>query len=108
MNRYATTIHSTDDPPPRKLAVKAQFAVRDAIPDGAVISILRDNAARDIAQKIIDESKFFEVKIDKMFGVLRADVIVLTEQEYVDLMRNQFRKGVDYAHGFMPTSYEGR
>ena len=86
-----------------RLSVNSQFAVHQHESFGEVLSVIKEQQARKLAQKIQIEKKFFDLKIDSGYGTLRSSIIVMTDQELADLLREQFRKGVDHAQGFMPT-----
>ena len=90
---------------PLKLQINQQFAIQRE-PVGRVISVLRENSARMLAQKVMGEEKFFDLKVEQTFGNLRVDVVVMTQKEYADLCREQFRAGMDHAQGFRPRDFE--
>lgn len=86
-----------------QLHVNAQFSAHQHESFGELLFKLKEQQARKLAQQILNEKKFFDLKIDAGYGTLRSDVIVMTSQELADFSRKQFRKGVDHAQGFMPT-----
>lgn len=97
-----TPISSTGDKVPLRLHISQQFALNTRMGLGEIVHLLREQAARKLALEILSLEKCFSVKLDKDFGTQRADLIVMTEQEYADLMREQFKKGIHHAQGFMP------
>lgn len=96
-----TPIYDTNDVPLR-LHVQQQFATHQHEELDAVLRILKEKSARMLAQKILDDKKFFDLKIERGYGSLRSSVIVMTEQEYADKLQSQFKAGALHAQGFMP------
>jgi hypothetical protein len=98
-----TPITDTREEFPLRLRFQTQFAAHQHESIGEIIHILRSKVARELAEKIVREDKFFVVKIDQGYGHHRVDCIVMTEQEYADKLNSQFEKGLQHAQGFMPT-----
>lgn len=97
-----TPITDTKNLPPLRLGYRQQFIMHKHESLGEILSISRQKIARELAMKITEEDKFFSIKMDNDYGSLRTDIIVMTEQEYADLMREQFSSGVRHAQGLMP------
>lgn len=97
-----TPIYDTNDVPLR-LHIQQQFATHQHEELDAVVRILREKNSRLLAQKILDEKKFFDLKIERGYGSLRSSVIVMTEEEYAAKLESQFKAGLRHAQGFMPT-----
>ncbi len=89
-----------------QLQVRQQFAVSKYESNEEVIHIIRQKAARMLSERIMDEPKFYNLKIDKSYGELRVDVMVMTQVEYMDLCKRQFKAGLEHAQGFMPRDFE--
>ena len=85
-----------------RYSVNTQFATHQHESFGELVSLIEEQQARNLAKKIISDQKFFDLKISSDYGSIRADIIVMTNQELADIMREYFRKGVDHAQGFMP------
>lgn len=100
-----TPIVSTKDVP-LELGVRQQFSISRHESTHEVTHILTQKMARMLAEKIIAESRFFELKIEGSYGTLMSDVIVMTRDEFFDLALKKFREGVDHAQGFMPKDWE--
>lgn len=98
-----TPITDTNDLPPLRLWVRQQFATHQHESLGEVMHIVRTRIARELAEKILQEDKFFELSVERGFGTMRTDIIVMTKQEYADFAREKFKQGLQHAQGFMPT-----
>lgn len=85
-----------------KLAVRSQFVIHQHENFGEIENLLRVEQSRKLALDIMSHRKFFELKIDRDYGTLRADIVVMTNQELADILREHFHKGVDHAQGYMP------
>ena len=97
-----TPITDTDNIPPMRLTMVQQFAVHQHESLGEITRLVRSKIARELAEKIVHEDKFFSLKIDGIYGSMRTDCIVLTQQEYADFALENFKKGLQHAQGFMP------
>lgn len=95
------TIFSTDNLPKRRLIVQMTLANRFAAGAGREISAMREKVARQVAQKCVEFDDLVEITIDGPFIQVQADCIVMTQNELADLMRAQFRAGLDHARGFL-------
>jgi len=98
-----TPITDTDNLPPLRLGCVQQFAAHKHESVGEIMHMVRGRIARELAEKIVREDKFFELHVDKNgYGTMRTDIIVLTQQEYADFAREKFKQGLQHAQGFMP------
>ena len=76
---------------------------REGVP---VVHLACEKLAREIAEMISREQKFFSVAIDHNgYGSARASVNVLTDEEYAAALRKAFQDGVAHAHRFAPLHY---
>lgn len=91
-----TPIYDTNDVPLR-LHINQQFAVHQQEDTGFVLHMLREKNARFLAQKILENEKFFDLKIERGYGELQSSVIVMTEKEYADKLQSQFKAGALHA-----------
>jgi len=98
-----TPISDSNNIPPLRLSMVQQFATHEHESLGEVMHIVRSRIASRLAEKIVREAKFFELKLDGGYGTMRTDIIVMTQQEYADFAREKFKQGVQHAQGFMPT-----
>ena len=97
-----TPIASIEKPQQCELHVRQQFAISQHESNAEVIHILRQKTARMLAEKIMDDPRFYELKIEGAYGTLRTDIIVITVDEYFDLCRRKFKDGMEHAQGFIP------
>lgn len=98
-------IVSSKDKPPFELHIRQEFAMSRHEPSGNILSILRQQTAKILAEKILAEERFFELTMDKDFGALRSDVIVMTVDEFFDRSRRKFKEGMEHAQGFRPRDW---
>jgi len=101
-----TQIYSSEDLPPRRLQIQALHQCNTRLDYGSMIQMQKENMARRIAQVIVDEKKFYDISIENDLAKMRVDVMVLTQDEYADIMRKQFKAGLNHAAGFMPMEYK--
>lgn len=97
-----TPITDSNNLPPVRLVMIQQFATHQHMSPGEILHLTRTKIARELAEKIIREDKFFELKMIGEYGSLRTDCIVMTQQEYADFAREKFKQGLQHAQGFMP------
>jgi hypothetical protein len=93
--------------PERRLSVNGCVAADDSHL-GEKIVLLKRNMAQMLAKKIIDNDVFCKTTIKPHgFDVInyRADVIVLTEEEYRKLCLRQFQAGKDSVLGPSPHDF---
>lgn len=95
-------IFSIDDLPKRRLAIKSTLANRFASDVGREVVIMRDKIARQIAQKCAECDDLVTITPNGPFLEVRADCIIMTTDELAELMRKQFRSGIEHATHFMP------
>lgn len=79
---------------------ECEFALQSHEPIDAVLIEIRHKTARAIAQKIVEQPKFFDLTIRDRYGSLQTDCVVFTEKEYADKLRKTFQEGVKHAQGF--------
>lgn len=101
------TVFNMDLLPNRRLIVQMTLANRFASNVGQEIIAIREKLAREIAQKCIECNDLVEIVPDGVFVKVQADCIVMTSEELADLMRKQFKAGLEHAHGFMPVYEKG-
>ena len=99
------TIFNTDNLPKRRLVVQMTIANRFAAGAGREISAMREKIARQLAQKCVECDDLVEIVADDLFLKVQADCIIMTQNELADLMRAQFKAGLEHARGFMTTCY---
>jgi hypothetical protein len=97
-----TPITDTNNLPLLRLRVVQQFATHPHESHGGILNVVRTNIARELAEKIVREEKFFELTVENQYWTMRTDCIVLTQQEYADFAREKFKQGLQHAQGFMP------
>lgn len=85
-----------------RLSVRSQFVTHQHESFGELENLLRVEQSRKLALDIMSHRKFFELNIDRDYGTLRADVIVMTTQELLDMQKEYFCKGVNHVQNFMP------
>ena len=70
---------------------------------GAVISYSKHGLAMQIAKKILEGEDFFSIKEIKTEGFIEisGSCVVLTAEEYRNVMQDQFLKGRDCGMGMM-------
>jgi arginine utilization protein RocB len=100
-----TPITSSEDEVPLRLGIRTEFSIHPHETLDRLLHEIKYNQARKLAQKILDKEKFFSLKIDKDYGQMQADVIVLTQEEYTNILKAKFKAGMDHARGFMPEYY---
>ena len=96
----------TDKDSPLELHIRQQFAISQHESNGEVIRILQQKTARVLAEKIMEEKRFYNLDIQGQYGTLRTDVIVMTVDEFFDWSKRKFKQGFDHAHGSMPMTWE--
>ena len=82
-----------------RLSVITQFAIHQHESSGELENLLKVGQSRKLALDIMSHRKFFELNIGRVYGTLRADIVVMTSQELSDMQKEYFRKGVSYAQG---------
>ena len=105
-----TTILRDTEYPKRRVSARAVIA--EPLPKsftlGDMIRVTSDRLSRQVASKILEEEDFFKTETYRYGGTemlaIQLDAFILTEAEYIDLMKKQFAKGIEHARGFM--SYE--
>lgn len=103
-----TTIFSLDDIPNSHLRISTQIAVR---PNYLGDMIVRSKAdmALCLSHKILELDRAFKVReVAPEVVQLDADVIVMTSEEFRQLMQMQFKKGIQHAQGFVPSANDFR
>lgn len=98
-----TPIASLNDTPSTQLHVRQQFALTQYEDNGQIIQMMREKAARVLAEKILKEQKFFALEIKNGYGDMRSDVIVMTVDEFFDWSARKHKEGFDRAQGFFGT-----
>jgi hypothetical protein len=96
----------SDKDEPLELHVRQQFAISTHESNGEVIHILTQKTARMLAEKIMAEKRFFDLKIEGSYGTLRTDVIVMTVDEFFAWSHRKFREGFDHAQGYMSVHWK--
>jgi len=99
-----TQIYDSSDLPKFRISNTCQF-VLDLYEHNSVGRLIihsKENLASQIAHKIVDETKFFDVKEEFGYMTVKANCIVMTEQEFQNKMQEQFKKGLNHANGFRP------
>ena len=97
---------ATDKDIPLELHVRQQFAISKHESNGEIINILRQKTARMLVDKIMDEQRFYDLKIEGDYGTLRTDVIVMTVDEFFDWSKRKHKEGFDRAQGYMQVQWE--
>lgn len=103
-----TIIFKDDTYPKNRFVAKAVITepMFHSVPLGELIHITKTKLSRQLAEKILDTHDFFRTRSYRYGGTemtdITVDAIVLTEQEYIDLMKSQFARGMEHARGFMP------
>ena len=101
------TIIKDSDYPKNRFISKATITepLSHHIPLGELIMLAKRDLSRRIAETISDTHGHFEVRSYRYGGLemtdITLDAIVLTESEYIDLMKKQFTRGMEHARGFM-------
>lgn len=91
-----TTIHSSQTLPKRRLTFRSSFAYDPSVSIGELIVHTQYDSARAIADAIIKEPKFYDVKLEAGYGTVTANAIVITEEEYNELCMYHFKKGLEH------------
>ena len=103
-----TPVFCVHNIPERNLHAKATCALHDH--EQGVGRDIRHNLARQLVEKILDSEHFFEISTQKIHGVeflsYRADVIVMTREEYARMLQEQFTAGAKHASGFIAASMQ--
>lgn len=72
----------------------------------AILYSLKERMARQLAELILKDSGVFKISFTNLSGMpvydVKADIVVLTSQEFADLKRNSFREGAIHAQRFAP------
>ena len=92
----ATKIFDTQELPGRHLHSTAQFSLSQ-YGNGRLIIESRQEVARACAELIVNDGDFFDYKERFGYATVRVDVVVMTQQELRQLMRNQFEAGQNHA-----------
>ena len=94
MNNKPVT--SLEDLPKCRLSVKTVLAP-GRYPGDLEIQTAKDNMRRSLAAKMLEQEKLFSVSLSQDgFMTVRADIVVMTAEQFGDLMIAQFKKGVDH------------
>ena len=100
------TVFSLHDIPNSRLHVSAQVADEHRSL-GDVLSMTQEKLGRQLAHTILALPNVFRVgQPARGYFQIDADVIVLTPDEFRQLMQEQFKKGVSRAQGFQPHNYD--
>jgi adenylate kinase len=102
------TVFNFDDLPKRNLYIKKTLTNLNAREVGQEISILREQIVKEVARKCAEHDGLVTISPSGVFVEVVADIIVLTSDEFADLMRRQFRDGLEHAHQFMGMADEMR
>lgn len=99
-------VFSVFDIPTSRLHIDTTVALHQG-DEGRVIHLAREQATKRLAAMISELPKALSVSTPMPgYCKVSADVIVLTSEEFADLMQRQFRAGVDHAQGFMPREFQ--
>jgi len=93
--------------PERRLSVNGAVSLHTPMFDEAV-TILKRSMTNKLATTILDNEVFYKIE-DKPYGLdvihYRADVIVLTEEEFREICVKQFQAGKDSVLGPSPHNF---
>lgn len=95
-------VFDMDRLPKRNFRAQQIIANRYAVAVGQQIEQARYRLSRQIAELCVKHNDLVEIVTDGPFLKIQADCIVLTQEELADLMRKQFKAGLEHARGFMP------
>ena len=98
-----TEICSTGKLPGKNLSVRKVVCLRKNVDAREVDRYTKHDMVQQLARAILDDESFIKVTSEEMFGEVmveyRADCIVLTTDEYVQLRRDAFQAGVNHSRG---------
>jgi hypothetical protein len=94
-----TKLFDSADCPFQHIHHSIEFAVRER-ETAELLSLTRGKVVRACAELIAAEDKYFSTQIKNGYGRTCVDVVVMTHDELAELMRKQFRAGIDHAQGF--------
>ena len=109
----STVITSLDQLPERRIAVQTQLFVSRHLTNDREIAIVKERMAMQIARKILEKDDLFNTRIEDFVAwghkvmYVEADCIILTQEEYANIMREKFSQGLQHAQGFMPVQEIG-
>ncbi len=96
MNVNDWTVFSSNEMPKRLFRVNTTLAATDRN-IGRSLEMARRNMAMQIAEKIVSDREFFDMDSQRgdSFVRLRANAVVLTDEEWRVAMEEQFKRGME-------------
>lgn len=96
-------IFNSNKLPERRLGVRKVIALNQQINTEQAAIMVKRNMAMQLATKMLEEKSFFKEFSEEIDGQTiveyRADVVVLTSDEYAELKRESFKDGMRHAQG---------
>ena len=97
-----TPIYNSEDKRPLELSYKQKFALNTYQTMDEVHSRMRYDAARRIADKVMEQEKFFRIETnDPGYASMRTSIIMMTPDEYSEFHQENFKRGLNHAKGYM-------
>lgn len=89
-------ITSLDDLPKCRLSVRSMFPPGH-YPNDAQVSMTKDTMRHKLAAKMLENDDIFKVSFSRdEYMTVYADVVVMTPEQFTDLMLAQFKRGVKH------------
>jgi len=102
-------VFSTNSISGKQLHVKATITLDRRMNVGDAVYHIKTNMARQIAEKILEDKKFFWSGTEDIMGVRTflnygADCILLTTDELEIMKKESFANGMRHTNNFLPPS----
>lgn len=97
-------ITSIEDLPKCRLSVMTTFAPSH-YPKDVEMKLVRDKMRHQLVNEIQKNEDLFNIEFYKGFMSVRADIIVLTPEQYHQIARSKFEQGVLYGREMRPMPY---
>jgi len=102
-------VFSSDELPEKRLQARQRISLDERITDiGYAIHRAKKDMVYALAQKMMDDEKFFQSYVDETEGFkmleYNVDCVVLTQEEYFKMKQESFNDGLRHATGYV--SYE--
>lgn len=96
----STEVHNSDEIVGKRYSFTATLSTYHRLDHGAAFMESQRDLATRIAREVCEDRKFFAMTSEHCYMKIRCSCIVLTEQEYADLLLHSFRNGVNHALSF--------
>lgn len=99
-------VFDSSELPEKRLTIRQRISLDDRITNiGDAIHIVKRDMVFSLAQKMLDDEKFFQSYFDEIEGYkmleYNVNCVVLTQEEYFKVKQESFNSGLRHATGFL-------